>query len=292
MPNVDVELVVDSKSKLGEGPIWDDREKGLWWINILDQELYWFDPQKNDNRTFALGQMIGTVVPRESGGLILALENGVATFDPTSETISFVVDPEAHISGNRFNDGKCDPDGRFWAGTMSKEEEPNCGTLYCVHPDGRCEPKLRDLTVSNGIVWTADRSTMYFIDSPTRRVDAFDFSEDGTIGNRRTAIEIPEGLGFPDGMSIDSDDNLWVGMWSGWCVAKFDPRNGQLLEKLQMPVANVTACAFGGDDLHDLYITTARVGIDDDALKKQPSAGGLFRVHVDVAGTKAFAYRG
>lgn len=145
---------------------------------------------------------------------------------------------------------------------------------------------LSDIAISNGIVWTSDRSTMYYIDSPTRRVDAFDYHPDtGEISNRRTAFEIPDGLGYPDGMSIDAEDRLWVALWNGWSVVRFDPQNGKLLDRIELPVANVTACAFGGPELNELYITTARKGTSDEELEKQPHAGGLFRVKVDVRGT-------
>lgn len=287
-------LLLDIQATLGEGPIWDSRENVLWWIDINECKLHRFDPAKNSNETFEIGQRVGTVVPRADGGLMLAVQNGFASYDPSSQELKIVADPESHLPQNRFNDGKCDPAGRFWAGTLELvEKNMKAGTLYCLNPDGRVEPRVSDVGISNGIVWTSDKQTMYFIDSPTRRVDAFDYdNETGEISNRRTAISLPDGIGYPDGMTIDSEGNLWVALWAGWGVAKFDPRTGVLLEKIDVKASQVTACAFGGPELKDLYITTARRDLAGDALADQPHAGGLFHIKLDVAGVPSMAYAG
>jgi sugar lactone lactonase YvrE len=287
-------LILDAKATLGEGPIWDVRENVLWWIDINECRLHCFDPATDSNETFDIGQRVGTVVPRTSGGLMLAVQNGFASYDPTTHQLEIVADPEVHLPQNRFNDGKCDPAGRFWAGTLELvEEDMTAGTLYCLFPDGRVEPRVPDVGISNGIVWTSDKKTMYFIDSPTRRVDAFDYNnETGEISNRRTAIALPEGIGYPDGMTIDSEDKLWVALWGGWGVARFDPMTGQLLEKIDVKASQVTACAFGGPELKDLYITTARRDLEGAALNDQPHAGGLFHRAVDVSGVPASAFAG
>ena len=287
----DLTLALDAKASLGEGPIWDPRLQVLWWIDITLKRLHQFNPANQTHQTFELGQMIGTVVPRKKGGLMLATEQGFVAYDPDSQSLAPLTDPESDRPETRFNDGKCDPAGRFWAGTMARDESAGAGSLYCLETDGRCTRKLGDITVANGIVWTADTSTMYYIDSPTRRIDAFDFDpRSGDLSGRRTAVEIPEGMGYPDGMSIDSEDNLWVGLWAGWAVGHFDPRTGKLLSTLDIPSANVTACAFGGPNLEDLYITTARERSGDPA--KQPHAGGLFRARPGVRGVESFAYGG
>lgn len=287
-------LLLDAKATLGEGPIWDARENVLWWVDINECRLHRFDPATKNNTTYDIGQRVGTVVPRASGGLMLAVENGFASYDPAMQKLEIVADPEAHLPENRFNDGKCDPAGRFWAGTLELvEQNMQAGSLYCLYPNGRVERRVPDVGISNGIVWTSDRRTMYFIDSPTRRVDAFDYDDaTGEIGNRRTAIALPEGIGYPDGMSIDSEGKLWVALWAGWGVARFDPITGELLAKIDVPASQVTACAFGGPELKDLYITTARRDLVGDALLDQPHAGGLFHIHLDVAGLPAMAYAG
>lgn len=280
------ELILDAKVFLGEGPLWDVDQQALWWINIFAGELNCFEPASGENRQYQMGQPIGTVVLQESGGVAVALEHGFYSFDPQTGALTAIVDPEADQPDNRFNDGKVDPAGRFWAGTMETAETQATGALYCLDGSGNCQLKESGVFISNGICWTSDQQTMYYIDSPTRTVSAYDYDvSSGEISGKRTAIEIPDGLGYPDGMSIDADDNLWIAMWSGWCVAKFDPRTGELLDKIELPVANVTACAFGGPELNELYITTARKGNSDEELEKQPHAGSLFHAKVDVTGT-------
>ncbi len=287
-------LLLDAKATLGEGPIWDTRENVLWWIDINECRLHRFDPATKHNASYDIGQRVGTVVPRASGGLMLAVQNGFASYDPATQRLEIVADPEAHLPQNRFNDGKCDPAGRVWAGTLELvEHDMTAGTLYCLYPDGRVEPKVPQVGISNGIVWTSDKRTMYFIDSPTRRVDAFDYDDaTGTISSRRTAIALPDGMGFPDGMTIDSEDKLWVALWSGWGIARFDPITGELLEKIDVQASQVTACAFGGPELKDLYITTARRDLVGDALNDQPHAGGLFHYRTNVAGVPSAAFAG
>ena len=189
--STDVELVVDSKSELGEGPIWDDRIARLWWLNILDRELHCFDPVSGEDRCMALPQMAGTVVGRASGGLMLALEKGFAAFDPDTERLEMLTDPEAGKDGNRFNDGKCDPAGRFVAGTMPYDASAPVGALYSLDPDGTVRCLVEEVYCSNGLAWTEDGRTMYYIDSMRYTVDAFDYDlATGAVANRRTVAKI------------------------------------------------------------------------------------------------------
>ena len=285
-------------AQLGEGPCWDPAESVLWWIDVKGKRLHRYQPPTSatpdgNNRSFDLGKQVGTAVLRRSGGLIVALENGIGAYDPETEQLKMLCDPEADRPANRFNDGKCDPRGRLWVGTMEDaEEHMDRGALYSLDTDGSVEKHVEGVGVSNGITWSADGGTLFYIDSPTRKVDAFDFdAEAGTIANRRTVIEIPDGMGYPDGMAIDSEDKLWVALWAGWGVARFDPATGELLGKVEVPVARVSACAFGGTDLKTLYMTTARHGIAPDE-PMQPLAGDLFSVELDVRGTLFTPYGG
>ncbi|MEC9092057.1 MAG: SMP-30/gluconolactonase/LRE family protein, partial [Planctomycetota bacterium] len=192
------ELILDAKVFLGEGPLWDVDTRKLWWINIFAGELFCFDPETGENQKYEMGQQIGTVVLQESGGVAVALENGFYSFDPVSTELELIVDPESEKPENRFNDGKCDPAGRFWAGTMEKIEEQATGSLYCLEGNGEWHCKETGIFIANGITWTSDQRTMYYIDSPTRQIDAYDYDlQTGSIGNRRTVIEVPEGLGYP-----------------------------------------------------------------------------------------------
>ncbi|NIP86316.1 MAG: SMP-30/gluconolactonase/LRE family protein [Planctomycetales bacterium] len=292
--NLTAELVLDAQAELGEGPWWDVARQQLWWVDIERGRLHSFDPTTGSDQTYEIGQRVGTVVGRQRGGLMLAVEQGFAAYDPDSQTLTVIHDPESHLPANRFNDGKCDPAGRFWAGTMdmSSQRRPS-GALYSLDSEGNVAKHLDQVRVSNGIVWTADTRTMYYIDTHTLRVDAFDFdNRTGQISNRRPAVEIPADRGKPDGMAIDADDNLWVAHWNGGCVAAYDPRTGQTLARIDVPARQVTACAFGGPQLDQLYITTARIGQDEAALQAQPHAGGLFLAHPGVRGVPAVAYAG
>ncbi|MGB6041765.1 MAG: SMP-30/gluconolactonase/LRE family protein [Pirellulales bacterium] len=292
--NLAAKLLLDARAELGEGPIWDVARQRLWWVDIEPGILHCFDPATGSDDTYDIDQRVGTVVVRQSGGLMLAVEQGFADYDLDSRKLTVIHDPETHLPGNRFNDGKCDPMGRFWAGTMdmSSERRPS-GALYRLDREGNVTRHIENVRVSNGIVWTSDAGTMYYIDSPTRRVDAFDFDvSTGQISNRRPVVEIPEERGKPDGMAIDVDDNIWVAHWGGGCVAQYDPRTGEILAMIKLPAKQVTACAFGGPELDQLYITTARTGQDDEALKDQPHAGGLFLAQPGVRGVSSTPYAG
>jgi len=287
------ELIWDAQAPLAEGPVWDATDQVLWWVEILKGEVHRYDPVQNVDSCWPVGQMLGAAVLRESGGLLLAVQSGFVFFDPADGALHSVCDPEMDQPDNRFNDGKCDATGRFWAGTMSTQEHPEAGALYCLDTDQHCHKHLAGVTVSNGIAWTQDQRTMYYVDSPTRRIEAFDFdAAAGVLANRRTVFSFPDGLGNPDGMTIDVDDNLWVAMWGGWSVCAVDPRAGVLLSKIELPCSNVTSCAFGGPELRDLYITTARDRMERSGQPHQPQAGGLFRVQPGVGGLPSERYRG
>jgi sugar lactone lactonase YvrE len=288
-----VELILDAKATLGEGSIWDARHQVLYWIDIMNSQVHVYDPTAQYNRMIQLDQMVGTVVPRKSGGLMVAVHHGFASLDLETEQMDIVADPERDLPENRFNDGKCDPAGRFWAGTLSLEGKQGACNLWRLDADLSTHKMLEGVSVSNGIVWTADRTTMYYVDTPTRRVDRFDYDHDtGEIANRRVAVRIPEGMGFPDGMTIDSEGMLWVCLWQGGKVSRWDPETGELLQTVDLPASNVTSCAFGGGSLDQLYITTARINVSDEQLQEQPLAGGLFRAEVGVSGVPAFEFAG
>ena len=240
------EVVVENRTVVGEGSLWDSDAQVLYWVDILNHELYLYDPSTGVNRTIETLQPVGTVVPRARGGAILALQNGFASLDLETENISFIADPERQIRGNRFNDGKCDPAGRLWAGTMEFDGEPNQGALYCLDVDQQVTKKLAPVSVSNGIVWTADSLRMFYIDTGLNNVRAFDYDAvSGDISNERVVVE-NQGEGHFDGMSIDAEGMLWIALFGGWGVSRYNPETGQLLQELKLPVEQVTSCALGG----------------------------------------------
>ena len=289
----EAELVLDTKSSLGEGAIWNYKTGELIWVNITDKILNFYSPRLKNNKEMFTGQMIGTVVPAESGKILVALENGFYQLDPATGTKKLIADPEEDKPGNRFNDGKCDPAGRFWAGTMSTEGKKQAGALYRLEADGSVHKMIENVGTSNGIVWSADAAKMYYIDTPTRKVMAWDYHNDtGEISNPETSIEVPQEMGYPDGMTIDAEGNVWIALWGGSAVGCWNPETGELLRTIAVPAKNVTSCAFGDDDLGTLYITTARQGTSEEELEKFPFAGGVFKTRPGVKGVEAFFFKG
>ena len=289
---VEPEVAVRVEAIVGEGAIWDADKGVLYWLDILGSQLYVFDPKTGQNRAIDVGQTVGTVVPRASGGVMVALHNGFAALDLETEKVTPVADPERDIPANRFNDGKCDPAGRFWAGTMEFNGEADRGALYCLEIDHSVSRKVEPVTISNGIVWSLDNRTMYYIDTARDNVRAWDYDlESGDIGNERVVIENEE-PGHFDGMTIDEEGMIWIAVFGGWGVWRYDPLSGALLEKVLVPVEQITSCAFGGDNLDELYITSCRYLMDEQALREQPLAGSLLRVKVGARGVPAFAFGG
>ena len=291
--NYFVELVVNHFCQLGEGPVWDDGRKRILWIDIKKGEIHQFFPASGRFKTFSISQMVGSIALHEDEKMLAALQNGIAIVDLETETIQTIIDPEKDIAGNRFNEGKCDPAGRFWAGTMSLTEEHHAGSLYVMHNDYTIEKKISGVTISNGIAWSIDHQTIYYIDTPTLQVVSFDYDlTSGNISNKKVIIKISEADGYPDGMTIDTNGMLWVAHWGGWKITRWDPFNGKQLLQIDIPVSQVTSCTFGGDGLKDLYITSARTGLTEPELEKQPLAGSLFVIkNVGFTGTPAFKFK-
>jgi len=290
---MDVELILDAKAILGEGPLWHARTQRLFWVDIEGHVVHVFDPATGRDRVIDVGQKVGAVVVRRQGGLVLAVHRGFATLDLDTERVTLLSQPEPHLPDNRFNDGKCDPAGRFLAGTMSLTRKPGTANLWRLDPDLSVHHVLGGVTTSNGIVWSLDQRTMYYIDTPTRQVAAFDYDVDtGRLTNRRAVAVFPEGAGSPDGMAIDARGMLWIAHFRGGRVSRWNPDNGTMLQAIDFPVKKVSACAFGGANLDELYVTTARIELTDDELRNQPYAGGLFRVRPGVPGVASFEFIG
>ncbi len=271
------QLVLDHKCLLGEGPVWDFHNNTICWIDILGGQIHQYSIDKKTHFIIPVHRMIGSMAICNDGNFIAAVKDGFAFISRDGKNIDKITDPESHLPGNRFNDGKCDPLGRFWAGTMSLSEEPKAGSLYMIDKDLKVTKKLGGSTISNGLAWSSDRKTVYYIDTPTSQIVSFDYDEStGEISDRKVVMKIAAADGYPDGMTIDSEGMLWVAHWDGWQVSRWDPSTGEKILKITMPVARVTSCTFGGPSLEDLYITTARKELTEEQLKAQPLAGGLF----------------
>ena len=287
------ELLLDTKSVVGEGPIWDDENHILYWLDIFGKEVHVYDPAAGRHDVHSLQDLVGTVVCRQAGGLVLALKSGFVFYDLDTEAVTPIVDPESDIPTNHFNDGKCDPAGRLWAGTMPDSEDSPVGSMYRLDADLSVHKIFGNVTISNGICWNSDATTMYYIDTPLMKIEAFDYDNvTGAVENRRTCCEIAEEYAWPDGMAIDVEGKLWVGHYFGKHVFRWDPDTGKCIGKIELPCSNVTACAFGDDNLDVLYITTARHALDDEQLAKEPLAGGLFVADPGVRGVKSYKFAG
>ena len=287
-PKMEATIAHKIEAKLGEGAFWNHETQEFYWVDIEGKKLHIYNPKLKTNRSLETPSRVGTVVPINATEAVIALEDGIHRINTETGTTSLFAAIEADKPDNRFNDGKCDPNGNLWAGTMSLVGQRKAGSLYRIGPDGTVSKQLDSISTSNGIVWTADKQTMYYIDTGRRNIRAFDYDPDsGNISNERVAVSVPDSLGYPDGMAIDEHDMLWVGMWGGQAVANFNPKTGQLVQKIKIPALNVTACAFGGPNLDTLYITTARQGMKDAQFKEFPNAGSIFKVVPGVKGVKS-----
>lgn len=286
-----VRPAMDTIVRLGEGAVWDYKYDRLLWIDTQGSVMI-YTPADGKNREIKLGTDVGTVVPFEKDKVVVAIRSGVYELDLRDESLTFICDPEGGIPGNKYNDGKCDALGRLWVGTMDDNSTPKKSGFYRVDGHGNGAKMLGDVTISNGVAWSLDGRTMYYQDTPTGKVSAFDFDEkSGDISNRREIITIHEDMGTPDGNTIDEEGMLWVANWGGACVTRWNPETGEMLCRIDVPALNVSSVAFGGKDLDELYITTASIYMPRGRAADYPEAGKLFVVKPGVKGIKSQYFR-
>jgi sugar lactone lactonase YvrE len=282
----EVEHVLAVNNKLGEGPVWCSEEQALYWVDIESNCFYRMYPTSMKYEVFEVGLPIGVLALRASGGLIMATKSGFAFWD-TQKGLRLIADPEVHKPHTRFNDGAVDCQGRFWAGTMcglsEMCEEPE-GSLYRLDPDGSIHTMETGLKISNGIGWSPDNKLMYLTDSPQHMIYAYDFdAASGAIENRRPFIHTSDEEGVPDGLAVDSEGCIWSARWGGWKITRYG-LSGKVERAIQLPVQYPTSCAFGGEHLDELYITSAWTALSEEQKKQQPYAGDLFRVKTNIKG--------
>ncbi|KAA9038777.1 SMP-30/gluconolactonase/LRE family protein [Ginsengibacter hankyongi] len=293
-PGLKIEVVVNHQCLLGEGPVWDAKRKLIYWIDILRGEIHEYSPESENHRTIKTNEIIGSIGLCIDGNFITATNNGFAFIDRISGEKKTIISPESCLPGNRFNDGKCDPAGRFLAGTMSTSGKLKSGSLYALETDLSVTKKLEQISISNGMAWSPTNEVFYYIDTPTYEVTSYDYDKtSGKISNKKIVIKIPKNAGLPDGMTIDNEGMLWVAHWDGWQVSRWNPQTGRELFVITLPVKKVTSCAFAGENLQDLYITTASVGLTHDEKKAQPLAGSLFAIkNIGFSGMEGFEFAG
>ena len=284
-----VEHFLTIKNKLGEGPLWHPEEELLYWVDIEGESFHRYSLETGKGDTVQVGQPIGCLAFRESGGLVFGLRDGLAFWDKETSEIEIIDNPETGRSNARFNDGKVGPGGRFWAGTLG-EDDQSC--LYKLDPDGSIHIMETGIQISNGIGWSPDHKIMYYTDSHLRVIYAYDFDLDsGSISNRRDFVKVPVEAGFPDGLTVDSEGFVWSAHWDGWRLTRYDP-NGKIERIVYLPVQRPTSCTFGGRDLDQLFITSAWTGLNDTERREQPLAGDLFLLKTDVKGQKEINFLG
>lgn len=279
-------------SILGEGPHYEAKHNRLIWVDIEGCKIHRYDCTSGQTETIDCPQKPGAIVPRDDGNYISGMQDGIYIVDFEKGQFKLLSYLEKEIELHRCNDGKCDAYGRFWVGTYPMKGGQFTGSLYSLQDDeGVPQPHLHHIGCSNGMAWTSDNRTMYYIDSLTKKIDAFDYHiETGTLANRRTAIVIPEGMGIPDGMTIDKDNHVWVAHWGGWCVSHWNPLTGEMLGKIELPVSQVTSVCFAGEAMNKLYITSAKVGLNEQQLLREPLAGSLFIAEVEKQGKENYIY--
>lgn len=288
-----VETITDHKSTLGEGPIWDARHNEILWVDIVNGEIHCYSLINHALKTYPIKDMVGCMaVCERDDQLVIASQSGFGFLDKKTSEITYHSNPESHLPKNRPNDGKCDPAGRFWMGTMSFSEDFEAGSVY-VFDGNSFDKKIDKVTISNGMAWSLDHQTLYYIDTPTFEVVAYDYDmKTGNISNKKVVITIPKEDGFPDGMTIDSDGMLWIAHWDGWQVTRWNPETGHKLDHFKLPASRITSCMFGGDDLTDLFITSAKEGLSVKELEEQPLAGSLFVIrNCGFMGVPAFEFK-
>ena len=282
------ELLLDAKAVLGEGPLWDSKSQSLLWLDIRGRRLHTY--QDGRDNSLQLDGLVSCIAPRRDGGLVAAMGASFVTLDRVTGNRTLLASVNEPTT-NRFNDGKCDPAGRFLAGTMDDAEKAASGILYSFEA-GRSPRRLLDgIRISNGLAWSPDHKIFYYIDTPTRQVRAFDYDLDtGGISNPRVAVEVPASMGWPDGMTSDLEGRLWIALWGGARVARWNPLDGRLEAEVSVPALQTSSCVFGGPRRDILYVTSARVGMDESALAKYPLSGGVFQIQTQTQGMKTFEF--
>ncbi len=290
---VEVTCAWPAGAELGEGPVWVAREQAIYWVDIKGCQLHRYQHPTGEQQSWHLGAQLSAVAPRAEGGFVAATRNGFALLQMVDNVpqLQPLGGPEKDLSGNRFNDGKVDAAGRFWAGSMDDGESQPTGALYRLDTNLRWHQVDAEYVITNGPTFSPDGRILYHTDTLKRQIYAFDLDDTGQLHNRRLFLQLDEAGGYPDGMTVDAEGCLWVCRWGGWGITRVSPE-GERMAQLRLPVSNVTSCTFVGSELDTLYITSARKGLSAAELADQPLAGGLFRCQPGVTGLATNLFKG
>lgn len=289
------ELFVDIRAVLGESPVWDAQRGMFYWVDIMGPTVYARSFADGSVKTLDLsahGSSIGCVAPCDSGKLIMGLDRKIAMIGLDEDTPQILAECDPDLEGHRFNDGKCDPFGRFVLGMMGNGTNDWDSPVYS-YTAGQA-PKLihENVLISNGLGWNPDYTVMYYADSGSRDVFAFDYdAATGALSNQRVVFTLPDGALTADGMTTDREGMIWLAWWDGYCVTRWNPNTGEMIDKVEVPAPRVTSCCFGGDEMKTLFITTARTGLSEETLATYPHSGAVFKVETDVEGMPSFAFK-
>lgn len=291
MPISEIETLLTPKAELAESPTWDAVSGHLIWLDVAGRHVHRLDPLSGRVESFSTPHLVGAIAPRASGGFIVAHEDGFGFLDRAG-AFTPITNPLRRDVEERMNDGKCDSRGRFWAGTISRDRQVSDASLYCLDVDQSVTTALTGVTLSNGIAWSPDDFLMYYIDTPSRQVRVFDFDiASGALSDGRPFVDIPPEAGLPDGMATDVEGCVWVALWGGAAIRRYTP-DGVLDRVYEFPVCLITSLAFGGEDLGDLYVTSAARRLSAESRSNEPAAGRLFRLRPGVTGVPTRAYGG
>ncbi len=283
MDMTEPKVACDLAAELGEGPVWVERDRALWFVDIKKQQINRYDPASSAKRSWHAPEQVGFILPAERGGFVAGLQSGLYHFDERTGEFALIVEVEPDKPDNRLNDGVVDPSGRIWFGTMDNKEREKSGAFYCF-AGGQLKPTGIDgISITNGPAVSPDGRILYFVDTLKGTIEAADIGADGTLSNRRPFVRIDPAEGHPDGPTIDSEGCVWISLYAGWEARRYSPA-GELVGRVRFPVANITKIAFGGDDFRHVFATTARQLLSPEQIAEQPQIGDLFEFSVDVPG--------
>jgi len=271
------------QAELGEGPVWVERDRALWFTDIKKQQVHRYDPQSGDRRSWDSPEQVGFVLPAEAGGFVAGLQSGLYRFDDQSGAFDLIAEVEPEVPTNRINDGVVDPAGRLWFGTMDNGERAKSGAFYCFHEGRVTRTKLDGISITNGPAVSPDGKLLYYVDTLKGTIDVADIRGDGSLGATRPFVRIDHREGHPDGPTIDSEGHVWISLYAGWEARRYTP-SGELVERVRFPVSNITKIAFGGGDLRTVFATTARQMLPAEQISEQPLIGALFEFRTDIPG--------
>ena len=284
--------VLACQNRLGEGPIWSIEEAALYWVDIVAPAIHRYQPSSGTHDQWPMPEHVGSISIRQAGGLVVALKSGFGVFDPEDGTVEMINSAEAEKGDHRFNDGRCDRQGRFFAGSLAYSEDKPVGSLWRLDVNHEATPVLSGITVSNGLCWSPDGSLMYFVDTPTREIQCFEYDQvSGTPQNPRILVKTDPDGGWPDGSITDSEGCIWNAEWDGARVVRYTP-DGEIDRIVRVPARRATCVAFGGPDLKTLYITSAWDRMSEDEREEWPLSGNLFAIDVDTPGLPDPKYQG